>query len=426
MTLERRQRYQGALACSLLLVVVGVFLGEQWVITLAGVPLGFVVFGALSGVPDPDITCHREIEPRRPIPADTVTVRLTVRNDGETSIPDFRLVDGVPEGLSVTDGTPSLSTALVPGQSTTITYSLAAKRGIHAFDPPEARVRGSAANSYRDVTPVVDGDAEFAARVFLDNPPTVRETATLVGAITSDTGGSGIEFHTVRKYRPGDPINRIEWRRFARDGELATVNFREYGGLSVLVLADCRPDADVVPAPDRTPGSDLCQYAADRIVHALTEAGHETGLGALGTTSFPWVSRDTSNVRIRARAALRAVADGESWDGPQLRLETTTDGTALAQRVIEQLHPGTQVVLVTPLGDSVPIELVRQLTAHGYRVSVLSPDSGASDSPGVRLVRAERKARLKQLRAEGAHVINWQRTDPLPVTLSGAATREHP
>lgn len=425
MTLEERHRYQGTIAGALIIVVVGVFLGEKWAVALAGVPLGFVVFGALSGVPDPDISLDREIEPRRPIPADLVTVRLTVHNEGETSVPDLRLVDGVPDALSVVDGRPSLSTALVPGQSETITYTLRAKRGIHSFDPPQVRVRGSAADSYRDVTTPVDGDMEFAARIFLDNPPTVRETATLVGAVTSDRGGSGVEFHTVRKYRPGDPINRIEWRRFARDGELATVNYREYGGLSVLVVADCRPAADIVPKPGHAAGSDLCQYAADRIVHASTDDGHETGLGVLGSTSIPWVSLEASKVHIQARSALRAVADGDSWDGPEIHLEQITDGSTLAERIIDRLHPGTQVVLITPLGDDVPVTFVRRLTTHGYRVSVLSPDIGDSETPGARLVRAERNTRLQQLREEGVETIDWPRTDPLPVALTSATGGEH-
>jgi len=424
-TVEERHRYQGMVAGALVLIVVGVFLGEKWVVALAGVPLGFVVFGALSGVPDPDITLAREIEPRRPIPADQVTVHLTIHNEGEASIPDLRLVDGVPDALSVTDGRSSLSTALVPGQSETITYTLQAKRGIHSFDQPQVRVRGSAADSYRDVAAPIDGDTEFAARIFLDNPPTVRETATLVGAVTSDTGGSGVEFHTVRKYRPGDPINRIEWRRFARDGELATVNYREYGGLSVLVVADCRPEADVVPGPGRAAGSDLCQYAADRIVHASTNAGHETGLGVLSSTSIPWISLEASNVHIRTRSALRSVADGEPWNGPEIDLKHITDGSTLAERVIKRLHPGTQVILITPLGDDVPVEFVRQLTNHGYRVSVLSPDIGVSETPGARLVRAERNTRLQQLRESGVETTNWRRTDPLPVTLARATAGRH-
>lgn len=424
MTLVERERYQAALSAAVLLVIVGVFLGEQWVVVLAGIPLSFVAFGAVSGVPNPDITVERDIEPRRPIPADSVTVRLTVRNDGETSVPDLRLVDGLPDELTVISGTRALSTSLTPGQEETHTYTVEATRGIHTFEPPRIRVRGLGSDSYREVTPTVHGDTEFAARVFLDEAPTIRETATLVGAVTSDSGGSGIEFHTVRQYRPGDPINRIEWRKYARDGELATINYREYGGLSVFVLADCRPEADVIPGPNRAAGSDLCQYGADRIVHAATDAGHEIGLAVLGPDANPWVARSASDVHVQARTALRSIADDHSWNGPQLQLDAIGDGTELANRLLERFKPGTQVVFVTPLGDDAPVTVVRQLRHHGYRVTVLTPDVGAADSPGKRLVQSERRARISRLRDEGAEVIDWPRSEPLPVTLSAATVGE--
>lgn len=425
MSLVEPRRYGGALAGAVVLVVVGVSLGEGWVVAMAGIPFGFLVFAAVSGVPDPDVVVEREIEPARPIPADPVTVRLTVRNEGTTTVPDLRLVDGLPPELAVVGGRRSLATALAPEQAETITYTVEATRGIHQFDEPQVRVRGAAGDSYRDVAPTVRGDTEFTAHVFLDDTPTVRETATLVGAVTSDTGGSGVEFDTVREYRPGDPINRIEWRRYARDGQLATVNFREYGGLSVFVVADCRPAGDVDPGEGRAAGRDCCQYAADRIVHAATAAGHETGLAVAGDRSIPWVASSTGNVYVRARTALRSIAGGTDWNGPAMPADAIADGSAFAEGLLDRFVPGTQVVFVTPLGDDLPVTAIRNLSHTGYRVSVVSPDVGAADSPGSRLVRGERTARIRQLRDEGATVIDWSRSDPLPVAIS-AATGETP
>lgn len=420
MSLVEPRRYAGTLAGAVVLVVLGVFLGDQWVVALAGIPFGFLIFAAISGVPDPEIVVEREIEPSRPIPADPVTVNLTVRNEGSTTVPDLRLVDGLPPDLTVIDGRHSLATALAPDQSETLSYTVEATRGIHQFEEPQLRIRGASGDSYRDVTPTVRGDTEFTAEVFLDDTPTVRETATLVGAVTSDSGGSGVEFDTVREYRPGDPINRIEWRRYARDGQLATVNFREYGGLSLFVVADCRPAGDVDPGDGRAAGSDACQYAADRIVHAATEAGHETGLAVVGDRSIPWVASTTGNVYVRARTALRSVVDGADWDGPAMPPAACEDGSALAEGLLDRFVPGTQIVFVTPLGDDLPVAAIRNLRHHGYRVSVVSPDVGTDDSPGSRLVRAERNARIRRLRDEAATVVDWARADPLPVAISAS------
>lgn len=408
------------LSCALLIVVAGVFLGDRWAIVLAGVPLLLVAFDAISGVPNPDLTVERAISPERPIPDDPVTVEVTVRNEGSSIAPDVRIADGVPDELAVIEGAATASTALPPGESTTLSYTVRAQRGTHRFEPPRVRLRGTAAGSYRDRRPSVDGDTSFAARVFLDEPPTVRETSTLVGAVTSDSGGSGIEFHTVRNYRPGDPINRIDWRRMARGGGLSTINFRERGGLSVVVVVDCRRDVDVVPGVGSASSRTLCQYAADRVVASLASEGHETGFAAVSQETVPWVAAGTSDIKVRTRRALE-MTDGErNWNGPLLPVDDPSEGTALAERLLTWLQPGTQLVVATPLADDWAIELASELRVHGHPVTVLSPDIADPDSPGARVAQLERDARITRLRDTGTTVIDWPRSDPLPVALSAA------
>jgi len=186
MSLELHRRYQGLLSGALVIVLVGVYLGEQWIVVLAGIPLSVLVFASVSSVPEPTLSVEREISPTRSLPPDDVTVRLTVSNDGETNVPDLRLVDGVPETLSVTAGSPTVSAALVPGQSETVSYQVSAARGTHSFAPPTVRARGLSADAYRDSTAAVSGDTELTAQLLIHDPPTVKETATLVGAVTSE------------------------------------------------------------------------------------------------------------------------------------------------------------------------------------------------------------------------------------------------
>jgi uncharacterized protein (DUF58 family) len=425
-TLHVRERYRGMLSCALLVVVAGVFIGDRWTILLAGIPLLFVAFDAVSGVPNPDLAVEREITPAEPIPDDPVRVELTVRNEGSRTVPDARFSDGLPDDLVVTGGSASGAAPLPPGGSTTVSYTVRARRGTHRFEPPRVRVRGTAAGSYRDVRPEVEGDASFAARVFLEEPPTVRETSTLVGAVTSDAGGSGIEFHTVRTYRPGDPVNRIDWRRMARDGTLSTINFRERGGFSVVVIADCRREVETVRQPGSASGRTLCLYAADAIVTSLASEGHETGFLAVSDDAVPWIRPDTSDLQVRTRRALRAADGRGDWDGGRLRVEPPPDGTAIAERLLTRIQPETQLVVATPLADDEPLELTSDLRIHGHRVTVVSPDVGERDSPGSRLAGVERETRITRLRDAGATVVDWSRSDPLPVALSavtGGKTR---
>ena len=425
MTVSTHNRYGGMLPAALLIVLAGILLGEGWVISLVTLPLSFLLFGALSGVPDPEIEIERTIKPQQPIPGDEVRVSLSIENVGETPIPDLRLSDGVPETFTVLDSYPSFSTALAPGDTRQIEYTLCASRGRHVFDAPQIRVRGIAADQYRDIDIEVKGDKICTAEIFVDDPPTVKESETLVGAVTSDTGGSGVEFHSVRQYRPGDPINRIDWRRLAREGDLWTIDFAEYSGVSVFVLVDSRPETNVYLTPQQSSGVELAQYAADRIVQALQSAGHEAGFGALGTDMVPFVNPGSSELHIKARTVLRALDGHIDWEGSCLPVDDFSDGAEIAGRLAEQLEPGTQVVFVSPLGDDLPVTLARKLRSRGHHVTVVVPGMFDPDNVGERLVHNTRQARITRLRYADADVISWFESDPLPVALSAQETGEH-
>lgn len=419
MRLREVHRYRGALAGALGLVIVGTALGEAWVVALAGVPVAFVVYGSLSGVPDPDVAVEREADPERPVPGDRVEVRLTVENRSDRPLADVRIADVPPEELSVVEGATGAAVGIGPGETETVRYELLAKRGEHEFGEPQIRVRGAAGGSYRDFAPAVGGVERIAGRVFVEEPPTRRETATLVGAVPTDTGGSGIEFHTTREYRPGDPVNRIDWRRLARGGGLSTVDFREHRGVAVVVLADCRSAVDRAPEPGAPSGVDLCRYAADRTLHAFVDEGQDVGAAALGQGGTPWVEPGRSDVLARARAALRSV-DGDPWGGPELGIGGAVGADELVDRLAPRLPTNGQLVFVTPLLDDLPIELGRALVVRGHPVTVLSPDMGEPTAPGARLHAAERRSRIDLLREVGVRVVDWPRSDPLPIAVEAA------
>lgn len=422
MTLTEIPRYRGVLAGALVLLVAGTLFGEAWLVALSGVPVLFVVYGALSGVPDPELSVSRAVDPDRPAPGDRVRVRLEIRNESDRPLPDVRVADGVPEDLEVVSGSPRAAVAISPDGEETLEYELLAKRGEYDFTAPTVRLRGAPGGSYRDLEPSVDGTGRVTGRVFVEEPPTRRETATLVGAVPTDVGGSGIEFHTTREYRAGDPVNRIDWRRLARQGELSTVNYREYRGVAVVVIADCRPDVDVLPRPGAFSTGDLCRYAADRVLQAFVDEGQDIGLGVLGGTHSPWIEPGATDVLARGRVALRTV-DGEEWAGPELQVGTSSEPRPLVDRLDTRLPAGGQAVFVTPLTDDYPIDVAEGLVVRGHPVTVLTPDLGEIERAGGRLLEAERRTRVQRLRNVGAHVVDWSRSEPLPLAVETAEVR---
>jgi hypothetical protein len=58
-------------------------------------------------------------------PGSELEVEVTVTNEGDTWLPDLRLIDGVPAMLTVVDGTARHATALRPGETATLEYAVA-------------------------------------------------------------------------------------------------------------------------------------------------------------------------------------------------------------------------------------------------------------------------------------------------------------
>jgi len=76
-------------------------------------------------------------------------------------------------------------------------------------------------------------------------------------------------------------MNRIDWHRFARTGDLATVEYREERAVTIVFVIDDRASVHR-DAPGGGPDSyDLTLYAASRGVVASLEDGNRTGLVTL-------------------------------------------------------------------------------------------------------------------------------------------------
>ncbi|MFC7042472.1 hypothetical protein [Halonotius sp. GCM10025705] len=95
----RIRRFSGFRAYALLLAATGILTGTYTLILAAGIPLLFVLTAAVATTPAIDDAVHvtRELTPETPAPGESIAVTLTVENTGPSTIPDLRVVDGVPQ-----------------------------------------------------------------------------------------------------------------------------------------------------------------------------------------------------------------------------------------------------------------------------------------------------------------------------------------
>jgi uncharacterized repeat protein (TIGR01451 family) len=456
---------------TLTLLSVGLLYASPTLLTGAAVPLSYVLYGELSSVPaDARVSATRSFGRADPTPGEAVRVELTVTNAGDRTLPDVRVVDGVPEALAVTEGSARACLALAPGESATVAYEVVAKRGEHDFDDPVVRLRSLAASERATAEVDAAGDQTLVGANAVREPPMQGATLPRAGTLPTDTGGSGLEFHATRQYRPGDPMTRVDWRHYAKTGDFVTVQYREEQAVRTVVVVDARPVGRVTAARGYPTGAELSAYAAERLYDALEAAGVATSVAAVGVDEeapaglvgpdgLAWVDSGDRNRRARADrlfSTVQAAADGadpESERADPLRGGETGAGRdsgptdpgegaaaadagarsrpaadgglaggpgELTRRVLARLPPNAQVVLCTPLLDDWPVELARTLAVREYEQVVLSPDVTGDRSVGQRTAAVGRELRLRTVERSGATVVGWNLEQPVDYALRGS------
>lgn len=489
---QRVHRWGVGLVATVALTGFGLLYANDTLLAGAMIPLAYVLYGALSGLPDDvELSVERTLTQETPTPGQRVGVTLTVENTSDDVLPDVRLIDGVPDELTVVEGSPRLCAPLSPGESETLSYTVLAKRGTFSFDSPVVRLR-SLAGVDRLTSEIEDeGARTIACMNTVENLPATETPTPHAGIRPTDSGGSGLEFYATREYKHGDPVNRIDWHHVAKTGEFITIQYREERASTTVLVLDARPVTRVTREAGYPTGVELVAYAGERLYNALDEAGFHTSLTALGLDEgthgdeffeeqvdpdgLMWVSADGASDRGRPQQlfeALTRVADAESGqvelDPPTMDLarptgpatqtrgrgnqnspeqqanrdvpaterptadqhrthrrsasggqnvDARTDGGERTDRLLARLPPDAQVVVCTPLLDTWPVSLVRELLGRDYSPLVVSPDAVSGVTPGKRLAATSRQLRLTALERAGVETVDWQVEQPIEHAL---------
>ncbi|SFR88091.1 conserved repeat domain-containing protein [Halomicrobium zhouii] len=421
---RRTNRWVGLAGGALAAAALGLVLRSAGLLLVAGVGVALVAYERVAAPPPVSIALERRFDPAEPGVGESVTVTLTVENVGERTIADLRLADGVPDGVRVVDGDARLATALRSGAATTLTYEIRGGRERTAFDPAHVAVR--------DVTGVVERRARVAAATETLTWPTNADASTIplsprrlgaVGDLVTRDAGEGLAFHAVREHRPGDPLGRVDWHRLARTGTLATVEFQRERTATVVVVVDSRPAANLAPGEHSETAVERSSAAARTLVETFGDAGHRTGLAALGPTPC-WLPpgrgashRRRLQDRLAGHSAFAASGadSADTADTVDTGSESSDDGRG---RVLSEPPGDATVVFLSPLCDGDAAAFVRRLVAREFSVAVLSPDPTAAGTTGQRLVALERRERLWTVRSLGVAVHDWESDESLDRLLT--------
>lgn len=419
--LERREtdHWVGMIALSLTFAGIGVITGRPPLLLAAAVGIGFAAHRGRAENADAAVAIDRSIEPEQPEEGAQTTVTLEIKNDGDRGLPDLRIVDGVPERLEVVSGLPRLGTSLRPGEETTLQYEVLARRGTHEF--------GAVTVLSRDFSGAIEDELVVEVETKLacipsftptESPAPLRDLAVGYVGRAATERGSGVEFDSVREYRPHDPLNRIDWGRYARSGELATIRFREWRSTTVFLLIDARADA-YLSRDDGAHAVERGVDAAGRLFATLGSASTRVGIAALAPEGAWLESGVGDHHRHRAEQLLGR--------DPSFHPLPPSGEIQLFERLQEirgRLPEDAQILFITPLCDGIAPFVARRLDDYGHPVTVLSPDPTSGGTTGRRLARIERRLWVLELISSGIKVIDWEWDQPLDVVLRRAASGE--
>ena len=421
---RRKRPSRAAIGATVALAAAGLI--DQNPILLLGaiLPLVFVIIDGLSSPTVPaGLTLSRQITPTPAPPGTVITVTLTLTNGSSRTLSDVRLADSVPGDLAVLRGSPRAGGSLEPGAHLTVEYLLVARRGEHAFDSPDIRLRSLGGGATATVTLPVAGDDRLACRLDAPAPPIDDEGTTRIGQLETDSAGEGISFHSVREYQPDDPATRVDWRHYAKRGTLATINYERAVSASVVIVIDATAASRVVAGRGQPTAVELAAYAGTQALDDLLGTGHDVGVAIVGRNGpgpagIHWLEPGSgSRKRTQALECLR------------LGAATTVDDETVA--IDEQLGhlqallpAGGQLAFVSPLLSDVSLSAVEWWRGAGVPVTVFSPDVIPANTVSGQYSQTRRRIRLAKAQAAGARTFDWRRGTPLPLAIQRAFTAD--
>lgn len=422
-SLFRTRRWSGMTAFAFLALAIGILASQPALLLASAVGVGIAGYAQVATPPPlANLETTRTVNDENPEPGEEIQITVTVENTGETFLPDLTLIERIPPTIQVVDGSARLGTALRPGGTASFSYTAIAERGEHEW-PLQAIGRDVSGALEREA--LIEPEAVITCVPRLNttaNMPVRMQTSVYSGEVETEIGGEGLEFFSVRDYQPGDPKRRIDWKTYARTGELSTIDFRKEHAARVVLLFDGRESSYVSPGPGKKHAVDKSVDAAFDVFASLYDQGHLIGISAFNGIPC-WLGPDTGKLHLQRVRMLFSEHKAISPLPPAISEEEAGRYVDPMIHIRRQLPENTQIFLFSPLTDEYTYETARQLDGSGHLVTVFSPDPTAGQTVGQRLARLERAVLIKRLRDHGIRVVAFGDDQPIELELEYAKRR---
>ena len=369
--------------------------------------LTFVSFLAINGWVEghSDLEINREVSAVNVYKGDDINVILTITNKSYRRTQQLEVFDNVPHEMKMRKGINLMRMNLGPGQSVTIRYTVRCPlRGHYTIGPTSIRYR-NAFNLFVSETSIGDrSDITVFPQVRDVEEALIRSDVPKMytGATTLKTPGQGMEFYALREYFPGDSFRSINWKAFARTGDLMVNEKTRDAVTDVFIILDTR-DVARIGTVLKNP-LEMGTVAAASIANYFIKRRDSVSLVTYGERMdfLPPETGDKQHYKV-----LSQLAAVESKGSMPLQAVTN----ALSPRISR----GSPVFIISSLeGDGTTLSAIRNLSGKGHEVIVLSPSSidlerlvSRIPRMAYEVLKLERQNRLTAISGYGAKVIDW-------------------
>jgi uncharacterized protein (DUF58 family) len=386
------------------LILVGMMISNFQLMIIG---LSFISFIAINGWVEghSDLEINREVSAVNVYKGDDINVVLTIKNKSYRRTQQLEVFDNVPHEMKMRKGVNLMRLNLGPGQTTTIRYTVRCPlRGHYTIGPTSVRYR-NAFNLFVSETSVADrSDITVFPQVRDVEEALIRSDVPKMytGATTLKTPGQGMEFYALREYFPGDSFRSINWKAFARTGELMVNEKTRDAVTDVFIILDTR-DVARIGTVLKNP-LEMGTVAAASIANYFIKRRDSVSLVTYGERMdfLPPETGDKQHYKV-----LSQLASVESKGSMPLQAVTN----ALSPRISR----GSPVFIISSLeGDGTTLSAIRNLSGKGHQVIVLSPSSidlerlvSRIPRMAYEVLKLERQNRLTAISGYGAKVIDW-------------------
>ncbi len=366
-------------------------------------------------------TGHLEVYVRKEIMQDsaeageTVTVTISITNNGNEKIDFLEIYDALPAELPLSKGSNHLIISLEKGETAKLSYEiLCERRGVYEIGPTFLRTRDPFAFSFNEIikqTTLTLRVLPKIEKIKASDLP-FKQTGQWPGVIHSSRRGSGTEFYGLREYVSGDELRRISWKASARMGRLMSIENESERSTNIVIILDASTDLKL-PIDSQDTILEYCIRAAGSLAALFLILGNEVSI-INHCLNRAWLPGGFGKRQIkRVLDHLATVKAGE----PSVPI-----GFGLER--IFKTKP--QVIIVSPLLSAKIVDEVKDVLAEGYSLIIISPSlprftskgKGKSDEMASRILILERKNAIAELSGY-CTVIDWNPLLPLKAAIKG-------